>query len=415
MIENSLILLVDDEAPNLQVFGEALAKYHQIRIAPNGERALELAVKLPKPDLILLDIMMPGMDGFEVIEKLKADSETCDIPVIFLSALTDTINESHGLGLGAVDYITKPCDLSILLTRVSNHLELKKVRDWLKDQNAFLEKEVQRRQQEVQDIHLQLLQSEKLAAIGQLTAGIAHEINNPIGFISSNLNTLLSHIDVLFEVINSYENCIENNPQFAETIQPLLELKAQKDFSYICADIPNILQESQDGLNRVKGIVQDLKSFSHTDENTWETADLHKILDSILNIIWNELKYHCTVSKDYADLPMIRCLPGQIGQVFMNLLINAAQAIKTKGDVSISTGFDNHEVWVRISDTGEGIKPENLNRLFDPFFTTKPVGKGTGLGLAISLNIIKKHGGRIEVNSEVGKGTSFRVFLPIAS
>lgn len=407
------ILLVDDEAINLTVFGKALSEHYEVIVANNGERALRLANSQPKPDLILLDVMMPGMDGYEVLQQLKSNADTQDIPVIYVTALSANTNEEHGLELGAVDYIYKPCHLSILLARVRTQLELKKSRDWLQNQNLYLEAEIARRQQENQQVQLQLLQSEKLAAIGQLAAGIAHEINNPIGFINSNLGTLKQYWEALFTFLDAVDKQLTAEPDHELAIEYLHRLQQESDLDYLREDIPALLAESLEGLNRVKSIVQDLKNFSHAEENKWNLADLHKGLDSTLNIIWNELKYHCRIHKHYGDIPEIYCLPSQLNQVFMNLLVNAGQAIETQGDIHITTGTQDDEIWVEISDTGEGIAPELINRLFEPFFTTKPVGKGTGLGLSISQNIIKKHHGRLEVSSQVGKGTTFRVVLPL--
>ena len=407
------ILLVDDDSINLSLFGQALTPYYEVLIATNGERALQLARAKPKPDLILLDIMMPGIDGYGVLAQLKANADTVDIPVIFLTALSADINEERGLQLGAVDYIYKPCHLSILRARVRTQLELKKSRDWLKNQNAYLEAEIERRQQENQLVHMQLLQSEKLAAIGQLAAGIAHEINNPIGFVSSNLNTLSDYMNDLFAALDTCGVLIAADPTPSDAIEQLRALKKEKDIDFLRRDIPQLIAESREGLARVKSIIQDLKNFSHTDENKWEWSDLHHGLNSTLNIIWNELKYHCSVHKHYGELPPVYCLPSQLNQVFMNLLINAAHAIKEKGDITIRTGLGGEDVWVEIADSGEGIPPDKLNRIFEPFFTTKPVGKGTGLGLSISQNIVKKHQGRIEVQSQVGQGTRFRIILPI--
>ncbi|MEY4717605.1 MAG: hypothetical protein RL563_223 [Pseudomonadota bacterium] len=410
----STILLVDDDAINLTVFGKSLSEYYEVLVANNGERALRLAQSEPKPDLILLDVMMPVMDGYQVLEQLKANPATQDIPVIYVTALSANSNEEHGLALGAVDYIYKPCPLSILLARVRTQLELKKSRDWLQNQNLYLEAEIQRRQQENQQVQLQLLQSEKLAAIGQLAAGIAHEINNPIGFINSNLSTLQTYWNDLTLVFNAIDGLTSNESFLPEAIEQLKQLQKAKNIDYLREDIPDLITESLEGLTRVKSIVLDLKNFSHAEENQWDLADLHKGLDSTLNIIWNELKYHCTIHKHYGEIPEIYCLPLQLNQVFMNLLINAGQAIQTQGDIHITTGVQgDNEVWVEITDTGEGISPELINRLCEPFFTTKPVGKGTGLGLSISQNIIKKHHGHMKISSQVGQGTTFRIVLPI--
>jgi len=260
----------------------------------------------------------------------------------------------------------------------------------------------------------QLLQSEKMASIGQLAAGVAHEINNPIGFINSNLNTLQGYIDDLLAVVAAYEAAAD--PLLAAGREPLAQLGAAKEkaeLAYLRDDLPSLLKETQDGVVRVKKIVQDLKEFSHVDSLEWQVTDLHRGLDSTLNVVWNELKYKAEVVKDYGAISPVECLGSQLNQVFMNLLVNAAQAIDGKGVITIRTAPDGEGVRIAIADTGKGIPAENLNRIFEPFFTTKPVGKGTGLGLSLSYSIAKKHGGRIDVQSEVGKGSVFSVWLPL--
>lgn len=407
------VLLVDDDATNLSVFGQYLSPYYEIIVATSGQMALQLAQAVPKPDLILLDIMMPGMDGYEVIARLKANPDTQDVPVIFVTALNSNIDEERGLKLGAVDYLYKPCHLSILLARIRTQLELKQARNWLKNQNAFLEAEVERRHMENQQVHLQLLQAEKLAVIGQLAAGIAHEINNPIGFIMSNVNTLNTYLRDIFAVLDAYDALLVTPPT-QDDLQKLLAIKQQKDFDYLRSDIPQLIAESRQGLLRVKNIVQGLKDFAHTGSNDWEVADVHKGLDATLTLISNEFKHRCTIHKQYGDIPEIVCLPSQLNQVFMNLLVNAAQAIMSKGDITIRTGRKDQEIWVEISDNGHGIAPEHLQRLFEPFFTTKLTGTGsTGLGLAIAENIVRQHRGRIDVTSTPGLGATFRIWLPI--
>jgi two-component system NtrC family sensor kinase len=412
---SATILLVDDEATNLSLLGQFLTPNYQVLVATNGLRALQMAEATPKPDLILLDVMMPDMDGYQVISQLKANPNTQDIPVIFVTALSSDAEEELGFKLGAVDFIYKPCHLSILLARVRTQLKLKSANDWMKNRNLFLEEEVERRYQENQAVHLQLLQSEKLAAIGQLAAGIAHEINNPIGFVNSNLNTLNTYLQDIFSILDACDKALLDGAASANAIQKFQDLKQQKQLDFLHQDIPELIAESRDGLSRVRDIIQDLKDFAHTSSNDWVLTNVHKGLDSTLNIIFNELKYHCTIHKHYGDIPQILCMPSQLNQVFMNLLINAAQAIETKGDIHIRTGCDEREIWVEFSDNGKGIAPENLTRLFEPFFTTKPVGKGTGLGLSISQNIVRKHDGRIEVSSKSGEGSTFRVWLPIRS
>ncbi len=262
----------------------------------------------------------------------------------------------------------------------------------------------------------QLLQSEKMASIGQLAAGVAHEINNPIGYVHSNIGSLEGYLDDLFRMLDAYagaETVLASAP--AVRVE-LLRLKADLDLDFLREDIPKLMAESKDGITRVKKIVQDLKDFSHVDSNQeWKWADLHLGLDSTLNVVNNEIKYKAEVVKEYGVLPQIECLPSQLNQVFLNLLVNAAHAMPdgARGTITLRSGCDDRQVWIEVEDTGSGIAPENLKRIFDPFFTTKPIGRGTGLGLSLSYGIVHKHGGRIEVKSELGKGTTFRVTLPL--
>jgi hemerythrin-like metal-binding protein len=265
----------------------------------------------------------------------------------------------------------------------------------------------------VEDAQNQLLQSEKMAAIGQLAAGVAHEINNPIGFVNSNLGTLNGYVEKLLDVINAYEQCesaVADAPK-----EKLAAVKADADLDFLREDVRALLAESQDGLGRVKKIVQDLKEFSHVDEAEWQEASINDGVESTLNVVWAELKYKAEVERDYGQLPPVRCIAAQVNQVFMNLLVNAAQAIDGHGTIAVRTGTEGDSIWVEIADSGKGMTPEVQKRIFEPFYTTKPVGKGTGLGLSLSYDIIvKRHGGSFDVDSTPGKGTTIRVWLPIA-
>ena len=260
----------------------------------------------------------------------------------------------------------------------------------------------------LEEANNQLLQSEKMASIGQLAAGVAHELNNPIGFVHSNLGTLDGYLHDLMSIISAYEKAA-GDP--VEAVQRVMD---ECDYAFLKEDIFSLLSESKDGLGRVRKIVQDLKSFSRVGEQEWQEADLHQGLDSTLNIVWNELKYKCKVVKEYGDIPHIHCMISQLNQVFMNLLVNAGHAIETQGTITIRTSLAaENQVCVEVSDTGKGISPEHITRIFEPFFTTKPVGKGTGLGLSLSYGIVQRHGGHIEVKSQPGVGSTFRVLLPV--
>lgn len=266
----------------------------------------------------------------------------------------------------------------------------------------------------LEEAHNQLLQSEKMASIGQLAAGVAHELNNPIGFVHSNLGTLDNYLIDLMNIIDAYDRAAADPVDADAALKAVARIKQDCDFDYIRGDIKPLVAESRDGLGRVRKIVQDLKSFSHVSEQEWDWANLHSGLESTLNILRNELKYKCEVVKELGEIPAVWCIVSQLNQVFMNLLVNAGQAIETAGTITIRTlTAQNDEVWIEIEDTGAGISAEGMKRIFDPFYTTKPVGTGTGLGLSLSYSIIQRHHGRIEVESEVGKGSLFRVCLPI--
>jgi len=274
-------------------------------------------------------------------------------------------------------------------------------------------KQVNARLCEAQD---KLMQSEKLASIGQLAAGVAHEINNPIGYIFSNFGTLEKYIADLFSMLSAYqeaEPALAGHPAAAR----LRALREDIELDFLKDDIPTLMSESKEGITRVRLIVQNLKDFSRVDTTQeWVLADLHHGIDSTLNIVNNEIKYKADVVKEYGAIPDIECLPSELNQVFMNLLVNASHAIQAeRGSITIRTGSgeDGSTVWVEVADNGSGIAKDNLSRIFDPFFTTKPIGKGRGLGLSLSYGIVKKHFAQIDVTSEVGIGTTFRVTLPV--
>jgi two-component system, NtrC family, sensor kinase len=283
----------------------------------------------------------------------------------------------------------------------------------LQTANATLQTEKARQEELIKKLgeaQSQLLQSEKMASIGVLAAGVAHEINNPIGFVNSNLGSLQRYTIDMLRLLDAYE-AREAGMSPADR-REIDQLKKEIDAEYLREDCGSLLAESLEGLDRVKRIVKDMKDFSHVDGGVRQLADLESGLDSTLNVVWNEIKYKAEVSKEYGQIPSIECFPSQLNQVFMNLLVNAAHAIEGRGRITVRTGHDGQWVWIEIEDTGKGIEPALLGRIFEPFFTTKPVGQGTGLGLSVSYGIVQKHGGLIEVRSELGAGTAFKVSLP---
>ncbi len=259
----------------------------------------------------------------------------------------------------------------------------------------------------------QLLQSEKMAAIGQLAAGVAHEINNPIGFVTSNFSSLSQSVDNMLHLVQAYEHLPPDLAQAVFAVPAIAQARQQADLAYLADDVRDVLRESLDGLDRVRRIVRDLRDFSHVDESEWQDADLNAGLESTLNVAWNEIKYKAKLDKQLAPLPLVRCIPAQINQVLLNILVNAAQAIDQDGLIQVRSSAAEGWVCLEVQDNGRGMSPAVQKRIFEPFFTTKPVGKGTGLGLSLSYNIIKKHGGRIEVSSTPGQGSCFRIYLPV--
>lgn len=268
----------------------------------------------------------------------------------------------------------------------------------------------------------ELMQAQKMASIGQLSAGVAHEINNPTGYVSSNLTTLGGYADDLGQLIDNYQELLKALKSAAPASVPesvialvntITAFEEEIEIDYIRNDLSTVINDCRGGTDRIKKIVDDLKHFAHPGQNKVQDTDINHELETTLNVVHNELKYKASVIKELGDLPLIRANPQQLNQVFVNILVNAAQAIEKKGEIRIKTKCSNGQVVIQFSDTGHGIAPENIDKIFDPFFTTKEVGKGTGLGMNIVYNIVKRHFGTIDVESKIGEGTTFTIKLPI--
>jgi len=293
-------------------------------------------------------------------------------------------------------------------------------KDLKKNEEAlrFMYKDIKTIHENYKQTQSQLIQSEKLASIGQLAAGVAHEINNPIGFISSNIQSMgqyVTSIKRLIAKVDELKGTINEDaaPETRRLKDELQQLEEGLNLKFIAQDMVDLLKESSNGIDRIKGIVTNLKTFARKDTDETSLINVQNVLEEVLNVLWNELKYTCEIVKDYAPIPLVKCNPQKLGQVFMNLLLNAKQAIKGKGKITIHTHQDATNVFIDIIDTGEGIPPEIITKIFDPFFTTKPVGLGTGLGLSISMDILKSFNGDLKVVSTLGKGSTFTVILPI--
>lgn len=351
------------------------------------------------PTLAILDLNLT--DG-RTIELLTFPAVDAPFPIIIMTSNGSERVAADVIKRGALEYIVKsPDSFASIGATVEGAL-----REW------ELLQDKKRMELQLKDSQARIIQQEKMASIGQLAAGVAHEINNPMGYITSNMNSLWKYAEKLAQFIEIQEQAIERCADDA-TKAAIVDLKRQIKLDFVMKDFRDLILESLEGSKRVSKIVQDLKSFSRAEGNEAIPADLNECIQSTLNVVRNEIKYVAELELHLGDIPPVLCRPQQISQVVMNLLMNAAHAITGKGVITVTTKQAGDLVEISVADTGSGIAPENMHKIFEPFFTTKEAGKGTGLGLAISADIVRKHGGELLVQSEVGKGTTFTVRLPL--
>lgn len=430
------VLVVDDEEPVRRLLGQILEKNgYDCILAASAAEARE-RLKEQSFELVLCDMKMPGESGLDLIRHILAAH--WDTAVVMVTVVDDSSIAGTAIEAGVYDYIIKPFHPKRVVICVKNALHRRQLemdnrayRDGLEQMLSERFAELRKSKEETEqtlatlkETQAQMIQSEKMASVGQLAAGVAHEINNPTAFISSNLKTLSDYQSDLGRLIRRYRKLLTTDLKdimaseeccrpLSEQLEGIRALEAEIDIDFVLDDTENLIRETREGTERIKKIVLNLKDFAHPGEDKLQSADINNCLESTLNVVWNELKYKATVKKEYGDLRRVQCYPHQLNQVFMNLLVNAAQAIEQQGEIKIATTADNAYVEIKISDTGSGIPKENLSRIFDPFFTTKEAGKGTGLGLHLAYDIINKHNGTIGVESAVGQGTTFTIRIPV--
>ncbi|NEQ97375.1 MAG: response regulator [Cyanothece sp. SIO2G6] len=421
------ILVVDDNSNNIQMLVDLLeGAGYRVAIAKSGEAALNL-LKQSHPDLILLDVMMPGgMDGFETCQMIKANDATKQIPIIFTTVVSETLDKVRGLESGAVDYITKPFQQAEVLARIKVHLELYRLHQTLEQRVAERTATLNNALEALKQAQVQLIHTEKMSSLGLLIAGIAHEINNPINFIYNNVAPAHNYTSNLLKLVDLYRQALPDPPEaIAQHMQAM-------DLEFVRKDLPNVLHSMYLGTERIQSLVLSLRSFSRLDQDGRTAADIHEGLDNTLLILRHRIQAssyesNLQVVKDYGDLPLIHCYPSQLNQVFMNVLSNSLDALEEFAasesrspranwtpTVWIKTAIQTGDrIQITIADNGSGV-PETIKpKIFDAFFTTKPIGKGTGLGLSICHQIIvEKHGGQLHCRSTDGERTEFVIELP---
>ena len=404
------ILIVDDEVQVRSLYEDCLSERYSCVTAADAQEAL---VRLAYGDiaLVLTDVQMPGLSGIELLRRIVEHFP--DTAVIMASGIQRSQRVLDAVRLGAYDYLIKPFEMDVLELSVERALEkrallrdARRYKQELESRNAELE----RRKAELERLQAQIVHSEKMASLGQLAAGVAHELNNPAGFIYGNMEMLAECAAGLERLLKVYDRA----PLDGEFASEVAAVKDEINYESALADIRSIVEDCHDGAERIRDVVQNLRLFSRLDEAEFKKVDLHEGIESTIRLL---SKYYgqgrLALERAYGELPPVDCYAGQLNQVWMNLLVNAAQAAGPTGSVRVATRLEDRAAVVTVSDTGHGIPPEHMEKIFDPFFTTKPVGEGTGLGLSITYGIVKRHGGSISVESSPGAGTTFTVSIPV--
>ena len=415
------ILVVDDSATFLTVVREFLLLHKfDVQTSLTGKDALIILEK-ENIDLVVVDWLMPEMDGLQLVQNIRSNEYFRETPIIMMSNKNRVDDVAKAIEMGVDDFINKDTDFRLLEKKIGVLLRIQEqhrryTHQILEDKNRVEElvrertKQLHQTNEDLKSTQAQLVHAEKMAAIGQMVAGVAHEINNPLGFIANNLYALEGYIGDLKQLFVAYDEC---RPKFTEEFSALVQIEQDIDLEFILQDFSEIIDGSRGGVERLTNIVKSLRNFSRLDEGEFKRDDITTGIESSLQILQHQIKDRIEVIKEWDNLPQIVAAHGQLNQVFINILTNAIAAIEGAGKIYIRGYSKEPYLILEFEDTGCGIQQEILGKIFDPFFTSKDVGKGTGLGLSISYGIIKKHRGEIVVNSTVGKGTTFTIKLPL--
>jgi two-component system, NtrC family, sensor kinase len=400
------ILLVDDSAAYRRVIQTMLGPKYDFLQAETGEQALA-EVEAFGPDLIVSDLIMPGLDGYELCRRIRVIPSLVHVPIILLTSKTGDESRVTGLEVGADDYLFKPIRPRELNARVGSLLRLRRATLDLEEKTRLLEYA----NENLKKAQAELIRQEKLASLGQLVAGIAHELNNPLNYIYGNTEFLFDYVKTFIGLVDR----VDTLPGLTAEQRTVLEAwKQEADLEFVKTDLQKLLDGVRLGAERAADIVRGLRAFARVGSGVeFDEVSLTDTMEIAITVLRHELRDRIRIHRDFQPVPRVRCDGTRISQVFVNLILNATQAIQGEGDIFLSMRTEGGQLKCQIRDTGSGIPPDVKTKIFDPFFTTKPVGQGTGLGLSISYGIVEQHGGRIEVESEAGKGSTFTIWLPL--
>ncbi|GAB5441238.1 MAG: hypothetical protein Fues2KO_15870 [Fuerstiella sp.] len=398
------VLLAEDSLTMRRALASHLQKWnYEVTEVTDGAAAWE-AFRQDHFELVLTDWMMPEMDGLELIRKIRKCQQQHYVYIVLLTARSENEDLVHAMEAGADDFLGKPCNPKELRVRLAAGERI-----------LALEHRLLKQNRQLQDAQAALIQSEKLAGVAQLASGMAHEINNPIAFVANNLAVLQRDVQGLMDLTAQYS---DSRPllekQYAEKAAELLALENQCELPWLEENLPQLFQSSTDGLNRVREIVENLRDFAHLDEAEWDNMDVSHALNSTIEVLTPELDMRqLSIERQIEEGLVVHCRPAKIKQVFHGILLNAAQASQPGQEIIVTAARANDDVLVRIVDEGAGIDADTRTHLFEPFFTTRNVGAGRGLGLAVSYGIVRQHSGNIEVDTQPGRGSEFRIRLPM--